>query len=263
MNPRRTSNARLSINAVAVMVTMAFASVSCTANVDLSTSGTTTPSGSTDGTDTTSSAPDTTTRKRLSLSDLEDLLPAANDIGEDYTQDPAKEEDDGADDPFVAELEKSCPEYAALEQEDDADKDEVQRVFSTDDDRSMSVELSFARNATPNLDELEELLASIKKCDEVKFSEDGFDYKVELSAKRDDRFGDAAAALEMHITMTGDEIPKAIEFETTIYSAQVGGLALTVSATSGLTSKQAVIPADIDVLKDVMDLMVTRTEDAQ
>ena len=205
--------------------------------------------------------------------ELEALLPTAEEVGSDYTEQAPDTGDDGedsadsTDDEMDQKFEEACPGISELEfldmgSSDDGEDDSVTASFATDDDREVEVTLD------PTLDQLNEdnldtLVDALDGCDDIEVTdeEEGFSFTISLQAERDDTYGDFGLAMTFEATIAffGMEIP--LTFAGQAFS--VDGIGVTVSATSGVIEDEEAfemtpVPYDADVLADLSALMEER-----
>lgn len=177
------------------------------------------------------------------------LLPDVSAIAPDYTEVPASD-DDGDEDSSAFEdaMEEACPEAAELLAQDDDDDDTAEREYDGTLERSLTVGL----DPTPrNLDEdtIDDAVAAISSCETVTLSEDGFDMTIDLTAEREDTYGDRGVLVTVNLSMAHAELPAPLTLEMRGRIFQVGDLGAQVNVTSGFDeASYEPVPGDFDLL---------------
>lgn len=224
-------------------------------------SGGSTSSGASGSATTTSSA-GPGGASGITTAQLEKVLPTAEEVGPDYTLDPAGDDTSGnseaTNDPA---FEKACPEAAALDiggtgAEND---DEAKASFSADDDRGIEVSL----DPTPvgmEPKDMAKVIDALNSCEDVELTEQGTKMTMSMAAKELSGHGDGGIDLTMGLTFTLLGAPLRIEFHGYIFT--VDGVGVAVLATSGIDpDTMQVKPADDDLLGPLADLMEKRVKD--
>jgi hypothetical protein len=208
--------------------------------------------------------------------DLEAILPAASDIGPDYTLEEssddesggaAEDEDDdeattGADeeDPSDKAFEEACPKAQELDlMDDEADEndDEVSVEFSTPRDQGIEVAL----DPTPGeMDEakLEELIEAFNDCGTIEYEDpDTGTISMTLSAEPLEDVGDFGADVSLRASLELFGVPIEIDFRG--YLFVVDGVGVTVTASGGIDSGTfEATPGEADLLPGLAAEMETR-----
>ena len=168
--------------------------------------------------------------------DLAALLPDVSAIEPGYTEVPGigGDEDDGdGEDGIEAALAEACPEAAAMLDEDDDEDDTVEREYGGELERSVSVGL----DPTPrNLeaDTIDDAVAAVASCETMTLDQDGMEVTIDLTAARDDTYGDRGVLLTMQLSMAHPQLPAPMTLEMRGRIFQVGDLGAHVNVTSGI-----------------------------
>ena len=205
---------------------------------------------------------------------LADILPTAEDIGPEYSlsdEDLTDEaDDDEADDagdeeeadPTEQAIIDACPGAEILNEldnDDDANADEVSREFETEADATIEVALD------PTPDQFDEetvgkVVDALSDCGTIETEDDeGNAITMEISAEETDEFGDFGLTMSMTAEFSAMGMTIPIEFHGLIFS--VGGTTVSVVATSGLDDATfEPVAGDYDLIPDLGGLMQERVE---
>ena len=243
------------------MAVSTFALAGCGASVSTGTASSTTKSSAKQA-DTTA-APTTAGSSAVTVSDLEELLPTAAQVGADYRVDPSTDDDDDPD--MDAALKKSCPDAAALMDANADDGPKAGRKFTTDDERGFEVELepdSTLLDKVKDGVQLDEFISAINDCDVISYTDaDDVHYEVEFEVQKDTEFGDLGIMMKMRVKVSGETFPKAIEIEGGYRKFLVGDVGVSVMATSGVDEKTLdAIPADYDLIDPMSEQLEADVE---
>lgn len=233
------------VGAVALILVGAASCSKSTTSSTATTLATSTSAQAATTTPPTSAAPETSL---VTAADLADLLPSAEDIGPDYRIDTESDDDDDSDKTF----EKACPEVAELMKMDtDSDSSDIERNFTTDDDRSVGVSISKAIDTTPvaNEEKLAKMVDAVNKCGVVHETQNGTDLTVTMSMDKDGSFGDFGGVLTIKMHAESPMLPAPMDIEGKIRVFAVGNVGVMISAIGGVDSDTGVsVPADYDVI---------------
>lgn len=240
---RRRARRALAASSVAALLLVA---VACGDDDDTAATTTTTTTAADEETTTSTTADDETDGDDEPEDDDADdgavdaellaLLPDVSAIEPRYTEVPDVGDDDEDDaeggDDIEDALAQACPEAAAMLDEGDDEDDTAEREYDGDLERSVSVGL----DPTPrNLDEdtIDDAVAAVASCETMTLSQDGMDVTIDLTAERDDNYGDRGVLLTMNLSMAHPQLPAPITLEMRGRIFQVGSLGAQVNVTSG------------------------------
>ncbi len=193
--------------------------------------------------------------------DLEDLLPAAADLGDDWTLDDTREDSD-EDDATDKALEEQCPGVAALTLTDDDDGDEVKANFLNTDNSGMEVSLTPSANDLSD-DDLEAAIEAINDCDEVTLTDsDDITTTFTFSADLDPEYGDQGIRLEAEVTVEGGTIPQPVTLMVYAVFFRYGAVGVAVTGTDGIDEATfEPIDVDTDLLLELADALDQQVSD--
>ncbi len=217
--------------ALAVAAAALLLAVACGDDDDTSTATTTTTVADDP---TTTSAPDDETEvdDEEESGDLLALLPDVSAIDAGYTEAPAEDEEAGGDDEVEDALAEACPEAAAILAEDDDEDDSAEREY----DGALAKSVTVGLDPTPrNLDEdsIDDAVAAVASCETVTLTQDGLDMTIDLTAERDDTYGDRGVLMTMDLSISSPQLPAPITLQMRGRIFQVGSLGASVNVTSG------------------------------
>lgn len=201
-----------------------------------------------DAAETTTSTASDDGSGEVSEDELEALLPQASDIGPGYAVVETSEEEDGGNEATQAALEEACPEASEFFADEEDEDDKLEREFSGEQDRSVTVGL----DPTPrNLEEdtLDAVIAAINSCTSASLTQDGFDMTLDLAAERDDTYGERGAQLDMQVTMAHPQLPEPLTLDFRMRVFVVDSVSATIEVTSGVDEQTLTpVPGDFDLL---------------
>ncbi|QXC62804.1 hypothetical protein KSP35_08505 [Aquihabitans sp. G128] len=217
----------------------------------------TTTTARADKTTTTAADEETTTTEGTdpggddpTTSDLEAILPTADDLGAGWTA--STESDDGQEDTTI---EDQCPEAAALIPTDDEDdSDHAKAHFQTSDGREVSVELTPEAKQLGK-DDLEQYATALNDCKpEITDPDTGLKTAFAFDVTPTDAYGDAALQIEATVTLSGDALPKTIELMLYSLVYRTGSVGVEISGQDGVDDATAAVKAfDPDLLIKLAD----------
>lgn len=202
----------------------------------------------------------------VTVEQLEELLPARADLDPAYR--PAEDDDDDDGAAMDDALEEACPDAAALSEQlgTDEDEDEGQkatRAFEAADGRSFEVTLNAAPKSITD-DEFEAMTDALNGCDEITFSEGGFDYTMVLEVETDDELGDQAFRATFLLTAESSALPEPLEIELHALSFRRGSVGVTIMATDGIDEDTfQAIPADVELVEEWGERLDSEVADLQ
>lgn len=195
--------------------------------------------------------------KKVTVADLEALLPTASEVGGTYEV----EGDDGDDGDAATEqaVEKACP--GIYELFDDTANAAAEVSMEDADQRGFEVRLS----PTPRIDEdtVDEQIDAINRCDTITLTdENGSDLSMDLSARRTDDFGDLAVTFSADLSIDNDALRAPLTIRLAQRSFVVGPVSVNVNITDGLDEATLEnLPGDVDLLDEYSTEMETRVTD--
>ncbi len=214
-----------------------------------------------DETTTTEDGATTTTESSggdVSIEDLEALLPEADEIRAGYTVQQPDDDDDDDENPADAAIQDACPDAADFFDDQGDDDPKAEREFADAMDRSISVGL----DPTPrNLgaDVLDEVIDVVNGCGTITYDQDGFDVSADISAERDDTYGDRGVVMSMSITMEHPQLPAPLQLDMMSHIFVMGSVSVNVEATDGVDDDaMQAVDGDFDLIPELAALMEER-----
>lgn len=213
--------------------------------------------------DKASSTSDKPAPRQITEDDLEQLLPFADDIGDDYSEAPDDEEDEeSTGDRAIAQ---ACPVFDELQDPETGDEIEANRKFKTEDDRTVSVGFSATLGDGPLSSKAKFLKAvdAINDCDEITFQDDGMDVTVNFAFRADDEFGDfgGTMTMETNVKVIGPDGPIKIEGHGAMRIYVVDTIGVAIDATSGTDDALKTIDADLELLDILGESLESQVKD--
>lgn len=198
------------------------------------------------------------------MTDLEAILPTAEEVGKGYQVQPSTDDDSGSDDVTDAAIEAACPglEEAFGDIGDENEDSNVAEVAMLDQEgRGFEVKV----NAEPTLDPetVDEKIDMVNGCDVIKINdENDSDITIHVDAERIDDFGEVGVDLTMDMTVENDALSTPYEISFIGRTFLVGTVSVTVTVIDGGDPETfETIPADIDLLDEFSAEMETRVTD--
>lgn len=231
---------------------------SCSTTVKTDTASSSTTTGARDATTVVETTAPPTTVAPLTKADLERLLPVASDVGAGYEMiDESDSGSDSGDGEFDKVMADACPSLVDLigAPENNSDSpDKAERSFSTEDGRTVSVELDpdLTDAKVTSAAEMRKVVDAVNSCDNLKFSNNGVDFTMSLTMRTDKTFGDFGGILELSVHGESAQLPKPLDLNGVVRMFVSHGVGVTVSAMGGVdTETFDAVPADSDAVETI------------
>ena len=188
-----------------------------------------------------------------SSSDLEALLPTADDLGPDWSVDDSVV-DSAEDDASDKALDEQCPDAAALTQNGSDKEDEVKANFQNDDSSAMEVSLTSSATDLSDKD-LQTAVDAINDCDDVTVTDsDGVTTTFSFEADLDPDYGDQGIRLQAEVTLDGGTIPQPVSLMVYAVFFRYGSAGVSITGTDGIDQETfETIDVDTDLLLQLAD----------
>lgn len=211
------------------------------------------PTTTAKATTTTKAEVTTTTADGPSSSDLEDLLPAAADLGAGWKLDTSPDDGDNSGD---SAIDDQCPEVAALTQKDDAD-DKVKAAFVDASDANITVSLSPSAEVLSDA-KLQDTIDAVNKCTNVTITDAAAGTTTTLSfeAQENTDYGDQGIQARAEVTVEADGLPQPIKLQLYALSFRNGTVGVSITGTEGFDeATAAAVPLDTDILLSLAETL--------
>lgn len=200
----------------------------------------------------------------VTIADLESILPTAREVGSTFEID--EEEDDSGsdtgDDKNQAALDAACPGVSDLVEDDGGESESAKISLQDADNRVFEISLDPEPDPIFQPDAIDDFVEAVNDCDTVTYTDDGWDFTIDLEASRSDDLGDAGITLVMDLTLDREELDSPLQIGYLIRSFLIDTVSVTVSTSDGLDDvTYETIPRDESLVDEFSAEMATRVTD--